>query len=206
MAVGSYLPNLIYSTEIEKRSFESPIDNIFKKTISEMGYFLLQSTKPDTIGALLMDSPAGLAAYYLEKFSVGVNYDFIDLPDGGITKVVTLDELLTNTMIFWSTGNGAYATRYYKEFSKVVYGGVGSDLTKVKVSNKVPVGFSIGEHELSIGKMRPCKQKYPNVVKFDYLEGVGHFSMFEAPSLLEKHLREFVSITMKQNNSKKTEL
>lgn len=60
---------------------------------------MLQTTKPDTIGASLIDSPVGLAAYVLEKYSTWVNPEFRHLPDGGLTKSLTLDELLTNIMV-----------------------------------------------------------------------------------------------------------
>ena len=60
---------------------------------------MIQTTKPDTIGASLIDSPVGLAAYVLEKYSTWVNPEYRHLPDGGLTKSLTLDELLTNIMV-----------------------------------------------------------------------------------------------------------
>lgn len=75
------------------------------------------------------DSPIGLAAYILEKFSVWTNTEHRNLPDGGLTKFVTypfvinicyrkytLDELLTLVMIYWTNGNIANSQRYYREF------------------------------------------------------------------------------------------
>lgn len=202
MAVGSYLPSLIYSDEFEAKQFEAPFESL-KKTFSEMGYFMIQSTKPDTVGASLIDSPTGLAAYIGEKYSTWVNKNYISLPDGGLTKSLTLDEILTNIMVFWSTGNGAYSTRYYKEFSKLAFSG--QDITKVQVNHKVPFGFSIGEFELDVGKLRP-NGKY-NLVKFDYIKGAGHFSSFEDPVQVADHLRKFVSIVNELNEkSKHTDL
>lgn len=79
------------------------------------------------------------------------------------------------------------------------------DISKVQVSPKVPVGFSVGEHEIDLGKMKPYG-KY-NVVKFDLLRNTGHFSSFENPVEVNNHLRKFVSIVMKQNEQpKKSEL
>ena len=57
----------------------------------------------------------GLAAYLLEKFSTATNKDYRDLPDGGLTRKFTLDELLTDVMIYWVNGNIASAMRLYKE-------------------------------------------------------------------------------------------
>ena len=66
-------------------------------------------------GIALTDSPIGLAAYILEKFSVWTNKDYSDLPDGGLTKHFTLDDLLTNIMIYWGTGSVTSSMRLYKE-------------------------------------------------------------------------------------------
>jgi len=200
MMVGAYLPSLIYSDPFEAKQLESPKE-VFSWMFTEMGYFFIQSTKPDTVGASLIDSPAGLAAYVLEKYSTWINKAYKHLPDGGLTKKLSLDDLLTNIMIFWQTGNGAYSTRYYKEFCEVAIG-LGQDITKKRVSNKVPAGFSVGEHEIDIAKIRP-RGKY-NIVKFDYIKETGHFSSFENPTEVNEHLRKFVQIVteLQQNNQK----
>ena len=75
----------------------------------------IQATKPDTVGAALNDSPVGLAAYILEKFSTWTNPDNVNKTDGGLTEKFTLDELLTNVMIYWISNNVASSMRFYKE-------------------------------------------------------------------------------------------
>lgn len=67
------------------------------------------------LGFALNDSPMGLAAYILEKFSGWTNSLHIELADGGLTRSFTLDELLTNVMIYWTNGNIASSQRFYKE-------------------------------------------------------------------------------------------
>jgi len=64
----------------------------------------------------LNDSPAGLAAYIVEKFSTWTNTDNRNCPDGCITKYFTLDEVLTNVMIYWVNGNIGSSMRFYKEY------------------------------------------------------------------------------------------
>ncbi|CAJ0968290.1 unnamed protein product [Ranitomeya imitator] len=66
-------------------------------------------------GSALNDSPAGLAAYILEKFSTWTEYSFTDLEDGGLDKKFSLDDLLTNVMIYWITGSITSSMRFYKE-------------------------------------------------------------------------------------------
>uniref|UniRef100_A0A1I7Y992 Epoxide hydrolase n=1 Tax=Steinernema glaseri TaxID=37863 RepID=A0A1I7Y992_9BILA len=73
-------------------AFGSPTNHMFSmktfflEAMKESGYMHIQATKPDTVGVSLNDSPLGLAAYILEKFSTWTNNQFRSLPDGGITK------------------------------------------------------------------------------------------------------------------------
>ena len=67
-------------------------------------------------GFALNDSPMGLASYILEKFSTWTSRDNRLRADGGLTTKFTMDELLTNIMIYWTTGSIASSQRFYKEF------------------------------------------------------------------------------------------
>lgn len=72
------------------------------------------------LGVALNDSPAGLAAYILEKFSTWTNSNNKHLPDGGLSKYDT-DELLDNVMIYWITGSMTTSMRLYAEFASKTY-------------------------------------------------------------------------------------
>ena len=63
----------------------------------------------------LNDSPVGLAAYILEKFISWTNPAYRSLPDGGLTRKYSLDDLLTNVMVYWVTGTIGSSCRFYKE-------------------------------------------------------------------------------------------
>lgn len=67
-------------------------------------------------GTALRDTPVGLAAYILEKFSTWTNPAFRSLPDGGLTKKYSLDALLDNVMIYWTTGSITTSQRLYTEY------------------------------------------------------------------------------------------
>jgi len=69
----------------------------------------------ETLAAGLNDSPAGLAAYILEKFSTWSNFENRNCSDGCITKYFTLDEVLTHVMIYWISGSIGSSMRLYKE-------------------------------------------------------------------------------------------
>ena len=59
---------------------------------------------PYAIGMALTDSPVGLAAYILEKFSTATDAEFRDRKDGGLSDHFNYNELLTNIMIYWISG------------------------------------------------------------------------------------------------------
>ena len=89
----------------------------FQKALKENLFISFSATKPDTVGFALNDSPSGLASYILEKFVLGFggtrcqNQDVLKCME----ERVTLDELLTNIMIYWETNSMPSAVRLYKE-------------------------------------------------------------------------------------------
>ena len=68
---------------------------------NESGYSGIQGTKPQTVGYALNDSPAGLAAWIVEKFHGWSDHD------GDLESAFTKDELLTNITLYWVTGTAA---------------------------------------------------------------------------------------------------
>ena len=69
----------------------------------------------DCTGVALRDSPVGLAAYILEKFSTWTEKNWRSLPDGGLTRKYRLTDLLDNVMIYWVTGSITTSMRLYSE-------------------------------------------------------------------------------------------
>ena len=63
----------------------------------------------------LSDSPIGLAAYLLEKFSTWTKTSGKQLQDGGLLEKFTMDELLNNVMIYWTTNSITTSMRMYSE-------------------------------------------------------------------------------------------
>jgi microsomal epoxide hydrolase len=117
----------------------------------EMGYFHIQSTKPQTIGYALNDSPAGLAAWIVEKFRTWSDCG------GDIESRFTKDELLTNITLYWVTGTITSSARLYCEAART---GLGSLGTRV---NKVPMGAAIFPKELVHSRNRSCSPWIPAV-------------------------------------------
>ena len=113
--VGMVLPSLVFDNpERDSLKLYPFMDKVYF-ILRESGFMHIQSTKPDTVAAALVDSPVGLAAYILEKFSTWTDHNNVRKSDGGLTQKFTLDELLTNVMIYWTTNSIASSVRFYKE-------------------------------------------------------------------------------------------
>ncbi len=85
------------------------VDAARARALNESAYSQLQGTKPQTLGYSLNDSPAGLAAWIVEKFRTWSD------SGGDVEKKFTKDELLTNIMIYWATETGPSSVRLYYE-------------------------------------------------------------------------------------------
>ena len=163
--------------------------------LREMGYSHIQSTKPDTVGFGLNDSPTGLAAYILEKFTFWVNRDSINRADGGLTDKFTLDELLTNVMIYWVTGSATTSCRLYKE-SKSYHVMNELKFMSVVVPPSVPIGFTIFPHEIYVPPRSLLTDTYQNITRYTHMPRGGHFGVFEEPQLMADEIRAFVRTTL----------
>ena len=169
-------------------------EKIFYTVMRESGYLHIQSTKPDTVGCALNDSPVGLAAYILEKFSTWTNSEFRDLEDGGLERKFSLDDLLTNIMIYWTTGAITSSQRFYKEnFGKNI---VTEKLHRMKV--QVPTGFAAFPDELLHTPEKWLKIKYPKLISYSYMARGGHFAALEEPELLARDIIKFVGLLERQ--------
>ncbi|KAM5164435.1 epoxide hydrolase 1 [Mantella aurantiaca] len=186
--LGQYFPGLFGFTDLDVKRLFPFKKKVIGHTAKESGYMHLQATKPDTAGCGLNNSPVGLAAYILEKFSTWTEPDFRDYEDGGLEKKFTLDDLLTNVMIYWVSGSIVSSMRFYKEnLGK----GLGSAKHE-KILVKVPTGIASFPNELLHCPLLWAKQKYSNIVSYNYMARGGHFAAFEEPELLVKDFLQFV--------------
>jgi epoxide hydrolase len=139
----------------------------------DSGYSKEQSTRPQTIGYGLVDSPAALCAWIVEKF-----WSWTDC-DGDPASVLTRDEMLDNIMLYWLPGTGASAARlYWESFRKPLPGPV-----------TVPVGCSIFPKEIFRPSRRWAGQRFPRLHYWNELDRGGHFAAFEQPGLFTGEVR-----------------
>nr|CAD7434549.1 unnamed protein product [Timema monikensis] len=192
MLLGSLWPTLVVEEELVHRMY--PLSKIYSNLILEMGYMHIQATKPDTIGVSLRDSPVGLAAYILEKFSTWTNPAWQTRPDGGLTEKFSLTNLLDNIMIYWVTGSITTSVRLYSEsFSKAQFA-LGLD----SIPTKVPTACAMFPFELAYQPESFLKDKYHNLVQFHNMPRGGHFAAFEEPRLLADDIWSAVKLIQKQ--------
>ncbi|XP_064014857.1 epoxide hydrolase 1-like [Pogoniulus pusillus] len=185
--IGAYVPWLVGFTREDAQLMYPFMQKSIYTILQESGYLHIQATKPDTAGCGLNDSPVGLAAYILEKFSTWTDKSFLHKTDGGLESKYTLDELLTNVMIYWVTGSIVSSMRYYKEnFSK------DPTLAVDRIGVHVPTGIAAFPHEILHTPRVWVKEVFSNIVTFSYMPRGGHFAAFEEPRLLAEHIIQFV--------------
>jgi pimeloyl-ACP methyl ester carboxylesterase len=156
-------------------------------TTDGFGYFLEQSTRPQTIGYSLLDSPVGLAAWLLDHDTDSyykISRAFVDgEPVGGLSR----DSVLDNITLYWLTGTGASAARWYWEFGRVVAAAMASGAVPPPVT--VPVAFTTFPGELWAAPRSWVEAVYPGVAYFNEVDRGGHFAAWEEPELFAAELR-----------------
>ncbi|CAG2108619.1 unnamed protein product [Medioppia subpectinata] len=195
--LGGYLPSLVYENPGRDYSKVHPWFDKLSFMLRESGYFHIQATKPDTVGAALVDSPVGLAAYILEKFTTWTDPEFVNQPDGSLTKKFTMDELLTNIMIYWVSNNVASSMRYYKENAAIIF----TDISRMPVT--VPAAVADFPNELGRAPKALIQSLFDNLVQITDQPRGGHFAAFEEPKLVAEDIKKFVKTVLQLELSAK---
>lgn len=156
-------------TEQEK----SALAGIAHYTEQGSGYSKQQSTRPQTLGYGLTDSPSGQAAWVLEKFHAWTDCN------GHPENVLGRDELLDNVMLYWLSGNAASSGRlYWESFNSVAM----DDIT-------IPVGCSIFPKEIFRCSRRWAEKRFKNIIHWNDMKEGGHFAAFEQPEAYVDEVR-----------------
>jgi pimeloyl-ACP methyl ester carboxylesterase len=147
----------------------------------EMGYRLLQSTRPQTLAYALADSPAGQLAWIIEKF-----HGWTD-NQGSPEDAIDRDTLLTNVSIYWFTNTAGSSARIYYETAHSPQG----RRIGFKPSS-VPTAVAVFASDLSL-PVRRFAAATDNIIRWTSYERGGHFAALEQPGLLVADLRAFAS-------------
>lgn len=142
----------------------------------DSGYSKQQSTRPQTIGYALTDSPAGQAAWVLEKFWAWTDCD------GHPENVLTRDELLDNVMLYWVTATAASSARlYWESFGK----------RPAHPAIDVPTGVAVFPKEIVSPVRDWMTDRYRNITHWSEMPKGGHFAAFEQPEAFIADVRKF---------------
>jgi pimeloyl-ACP methyl ester carboxylesterase len=145
------------------------------------GYTEQQATAPQTIGYALVDSPAALCAWIVERFWAWCDFET------RLDEVLGADDLLDNVMLYWLPATGASAARLYWESIRdveAVFAGARADVVSV------PVGCSIFPRENPRASRRWAERRFPDIRHWGEPPRGGHFAAFEQPALFVDELRE----------------
>ena len=137
------------------------------------GYAVEQSTRPQSLGYGLVDSPAGLLGWITEKF-----WAWSDC-DGDPANVFAREEMLDNIMLYWLPGAGASAARlYWESFGK-----------RIQDPVPVPAGASIFPKEIYRPSRRWAEPQFRDLRYWNELDKGGHFAAMEQPTTFVDELR-----------------
>lgn len=144
----------------------------------EGGYAHIQGTKPQTLAYGLNDSPAGLAAWIVEKYRTWSDCG------GNVEARYTKDELLTIVTLYWVTQTIGSSTRMYKENQRTLWV-MGPDETI-----PAPAGMAMFPQEIARPPREWGERSY-DVRRWEEMPRGGHFAALEEPELLAHEVRAF---------------
>lgn len=143
----------------------------------DSGYSKQQQTRPQTVGYGLVDSPAGLAGWILEKIWAWTDNA------GSTWDALTRDQVLDNIMLYWLPGTGASSARlYWESFGSFAP----HEIT-------MPVAASAFPREILPAPRKWAERTYRNLVHWGELDRGGHFAAWEQPAAFVSEVRAGVS-------------
>ncbi len=168
-------PRMIANPTAEERRYLGELEHFLKE---ETGYQWIQGTKPQTLAFGLTDSPAGLAAWIVEKF-----HRWSD-NDGDPASAVSRDAMLANITLYWVTGAiGSSFWPYYARMHRpwpIPEGQIG-----------VPTGYAEFRREILLPPRSLAERVYSDIRRWTKMERGGHFAALEQPAALADEIREF---------------
>jgi pimeloyl-ACP methyl ester carboxylesterase len=143
----------------------------------EGGYNLIQETRPQTLSYGLHDSPAGLAAWIVEKWRAWTD------PTADVERYFTKDLLLANVTLYWVTGTANSANRSYYERAR--------EPRRITTRIAVPTGVALTTESIQRPPRERAERSYADIRRWFDLPRGGHFVAAEAPDVLAEELRAF---------------
>jgi microsomal epoxide hydrolase len=143
----------------------------------ETGYQWIQGTRPQTLAFALTDSPAGLAAWIVEKFRHWSDCG------GDIETVFTKDQLLANISLYWFTG--AIGSSFWPYYARMH----GPWPIPEEATVSVPTAYSEFPREILRPPRSVAEQTFTHLHRWSVMERGGHFAAMEQPDALADEIR-----------------
>ena len=169
-------PKMLKNPTTEEKAFLERLEHFLAE---ETGYQWIQGTKPTTLAFGLTDSPAGLAAWIVEKFQTWTDCG------GNVETAVTRDEMLTDIMLYWATGAiGSSFWPYYDRRHSPWPLPEGETIV-------TPTGYAEFPKEIIRPPRSVAERVYANIQRWTVMEKGGHFAALEQPEALAREIRAF---------------
>jgi microsomal epoxide hydrolase len=186
--IGIHLTDVPFFHIFQKPSRPSAAEAAYLKKMEEFqqkegAYALIQSTRPLTLACGLNDSPAGLAAWLVEKFRAWSDCD------GDLEKCFSKDQMLTHIMIYWVTQTiDSSFFPYYDMANAGALRWISETVKSWLGSADVPAGFALFPKDL-VNPPREWAERFFKVQRWTEMPRGGHFAALEEPELLAEDLR-----------------
>ena len=169
-------PKSVADPTPEEKAYLEQLSHWLKE---EVGYQWIQGTKPTTLAFGLTDSPAGLAAWFVEKFRTWTDCD------GNPENALTRDEMLTDITLYWVTG--AIGSSFWPYYARMHAGWPIPEGATVDV----PAGYVEFPKEIFRPPRSVAQRMYSDIRRWTVMPKGGHFAALEQPEALAHEIREF---------------
>jgi microsomal epoxide hydrolase len=169
-------PKMLGDPTPEEKVFLDQLSGFLKE---ETGYQWIQGTRPTTLAFGLTDSPAGLAAWIVEKFRSWTDNN------GDIESAISRDEMLTNITLYWATG--AIGSSFWPYYARMH----GPWPIPEGARIDVPTGYVEFPKEILRPPRSIAERSYANIQRWTKMEKGGHFAALEQPEALARDIRAF---------------
>jgi microsomal epoxide hydrolase len=178
--------NLMMAAGRDPTAFQNPtveekryLAELSHWTREETGYSWIQGTRPQTLAFALTDSPAGLAAWIVEKFRAWSDCD------GDVERAISRDRMLADISLYWFTG--AIGSSFWPYYARLH----GSAILPAGDAITVPTGYAQFPREILKPPRKTAERVFKDIRRWSVMEKGGHFAALEQPESLAREVRAF---------------
>jgi microsomal epoxide hydrolase len=178
--------NLMMAAGRDPTAFQNPTEEekrylaeLSHWTREETGYSWIQGTRPQTLAFALTDSPAGLAAWIVEKFRAWSDCD------GDVERAISRDRMLADISLYWFTG--AIGSSFWPYYARLH----GSAILPAGDAITVPTGYAQFPREILKPPPKTAERVFKDIRRWSVMEKGGHFAALEQPESLAREVRAF---------------